>query len=156
MKTDKELIEAVLADPTIEERFKTAEREKIKVCNACPNKAECWNCGASPTAAPEPIYKYQTCGCHVDTVEVERVTAAFVWIQGKKHGRLSGDCGTFYDTFGEAMAALVEEHQKRFDNCARQAASAEKDLVEVLAYREDCECVAYAQSRIMAAQAEGE
>ena len=45
MKTEKELIELVLSDAAIEERFKTEERRKIQVCNNCPENDNCWSCG---------------------------------------------------------------------------------------------------------------
>lgn len=43
--TQKDLIESVLNDESIDERFKKVEREKIKICNQCPDKNKCWNCG---------------------------------------------------------------------------------------------------------------
>jgi hypothetical protein len=45
MRTDKELAEAVVNDPTIAEKHKALEREKLKVCESCPDKNECWSCG---------------------------------------------------------------------------------------------------------------
>ena len=45
MRTERELIESVIDDPGIDEKFKAPEREKIKICHQCPDKDECWGCG---------------------------------------------------------------------------------------------------------------
>ena len=45
MKTDKELIISVVNDPTIEQRFKYRELDKLEICKACPNTQNCWSCG---------------------------------------------------------------------------------------------------------------
>jgi MoaA/NifB/PqqE/SkfB family radical SAM enzyme len=45
MRTERELIQSVIDDLGIAEKFKVQEREKIKICNQCPDKDECWGCG---------------------------------------------------------------------------------------------------------------
>jgi hypothetical protein len=45
MRTEIELIKAVVEDPRIAEKFKVAERAKLDTCNRCPDKAHCWGCG---------------------------------------------------------------------------------------------------------------
>lgn len=45
MRTDRELIQAVINDKGIAEKFKTEERKKLETCNRCPDKNNCWSCG---------------------------------------------------------------------------------------------------------------
>jgi len=45
MKTDKELAQAVVDDPTVSEHHKEAERKKLAICSECPSTNLCWSCG---------------------------------------------------------------------------------------------------------------
>jgi len=45
MKSEIELRQSVLDDNTIDECFKTEERERMKICDQCPDKEKCWSCG---------------------------------------------------------------------------------------------------------------
>ena len=46
MRTEYELIKSVILDTSIEEQFKRDEYRKLAICEDCPKKSKCFNCGA--------------------------------------------------------------------------------------------------------------
>ncbi len=45
MKSQREQMLAVINDTGIDDKFKADERKKLAICNSCPDKNSCWDCG---------------------------------------------------------------------------------------------------------------
>lgn len=66
----------------------------------------------------------------IKPVQVEKSTAATIWIDGRMN-RTRSDYDNFFPTFEEAKAFGVEKYSRKVEQLKEQLQAAEKELAEI-------------------------
>jgi hypothetical protein len=88
----------------------------------------------------EMIEKYRTGGWGndlIERIEIERETAASVWIRGNRHAKQS-EYLKYFDNWDDAKAQLMEKAERKLKSCRRSLERAQGEYGNVKGLKNPC------------------